>query len=283
MKTMQDQPLISIITAVKNGAPYLEHLILSVLSQGYPNFEHIIIDDGSDDEGKTVEILQKYPHLRWWSRENRGQYASQNEALAAAKGVLVGVISSDDVYMPNTLSVVAQYFGKHPGCDMIYGKTLRMNASGDLFPYQTDITGRYPAHLLRYYLFIQHCSLFVSRDLILRQQLWFDHNLRHVGDWDWIVRLAEQSKEIGYIPQPLSRIRIHSTQITRTTKTATILKEHYELCRRNKVNYNIYLLIRRILSIRAMILEFISIVRTEGSRSAAQRLKRYYKRQGYSS
>ena len=74
-------PLITIITPVYNGAEYLDELIQSVLRQDYPNIEHLIIDDGSQDGGATVSVLQKYPHLRWWSRENKGQYATMNEGL----------------------------------------------------------------------------------------------------------------------------------------------------------------------------------------------------------
>ena len=44
-----DLPLVSIITPVYNGADFIEELILSVKLQDYPNFEHVIIDDGSED------------------------------------------------------------------------------------------------------------------------------------------------------------------------------------------------------------------------------------------
>ena len=65
--------LVSIITPTCNGAEYLEELIQSVTRQVYPNIEHLVIDDGSQYGGATVAILNRYPHLRWWSRENKGQ------------------------------------------------------------------------------------------------------------------------------------------------------------------------------------------------------------------
>ena len=64
-------PLVSIITAVRNGSRYLSALIESVLAQDYPRIEHIVIDDGSDDDDATIRILEQYPHLRWWTRENQ--------------------------------------------------------------------------------------------------------------------------------------------------------------------------------------------------------------------
>src|SRR5574341_2572398 len=86
---MQSKPLVTIMTPVYNGAAYLEELIASVRDQDYPYVEHLIIDDGSTDNGVTVEILRKYPHLRWWSRPNQGQYATMNEGLQAAQGELI--------------------------------------------------------------------------------------------------------------------------------------------------------------------------------------------------
>ena len=56
---MNAQPLVSIITPVYNGAEYLDELIQSVLRQDYPNIEHLIIDDGSQDDGATVSVLKK--------------------------------------------------------------------------------------------------------------------------------------------------------------------------------------------------------------------------------
>ena len=79
-------PLVSIVTPVYNGSLYLEEFIRSVLAQDYPRIEHIVIDDGSTDGGATVEILKRFPHLRWWSRENKGQYPTMNEGFAAADG-----------------------------------------------------------------------------------------------------------------------------------------------------------------------------------------------------
>jgi glycosyltransferase involved in cell wall biosynthesis len=64
-------PKISIISPSYNQGDFIEDAILSVLNQGYPNFEHIIIDGGSKDN--TLDILKKYPHLIWVSEKDKGQ------------------------------------------------------------------------------------------------------------------------------------------------------------------------------------------------------------------
>lgn len=118
-----DQPLVSIITPVYNGQKYLAELIESVREQAYPNIEHIIIDDGSTDDGATLAILRHYPHLRWWSRENRGQYATMNEGLESAKGELVCFVSADDVLLPGAIRCVVEILRRNPEFDGLCGLT----------------------------------------------------------------------------------------------------------------------------------------------------------------
>jgi glycosyltransferase involved in cell wall biosynthesis len=194
--SIDNQPLISIITPVFNGAEYLDELIKSVVEQDYPHIEHIIIDDGSTDNGATVRVLKRYPHLRWWSRENKGQYATLNEGLAAARGAIIGVISADDKYLtPSTLSSVVQYWQMHPEYGCIYGRTLRMDRKGDMLPLDPTLRAEpFPSWFLRYSLLLQHCSLFVHRTLVVDKKIGFDPTFRYAGDWDWIIRLSMVSQ-----------------------------------------------------------------------------------------
>lgn len=234
MDAIGKQPLVSIITPVFNGARYLDELIQSVLQQDYPYVEHIIIDDGSTDGGATVEILKRYPHLRWWSRDNKGQYATQNEGLAAARGSIVGVICADDKYVaPSTLSSVVRYWNLHPEFGCIYGRTLRMDSNGDPLPMDSDYRQKpFPAWVLRYRLFLSHCSLFVAKQLVVDKNIWFDTSFRYFGDWDWIIRLSTAG-QFGYLDQPLSIYREYPSQTTKqmgleliSFETKRILQKH---------------------------------------------------------
>jgi glycosyltransferase involved in cell wall biosynthesis len=235
------KPLISVITPVYNGSEYLDELIKSVQQQDYPHIEHIIIDDGSTDDGATVAILKRYPHLRWWSRENKGQYATLNEGLAAATGEVVGVISADDKYVtPSALSAVIQFWRSHPECGCIYGKTLRMDINGELLPLDPTLRQEpFPAWLLRYSLLISHCSLFVSRALIIENGIWFDPSFRYAGDWDWIIRLSKASK-FGYLAQPLSLYREHPVQTTQQAGQKNLRLEVRRILKLHKSNYLLY-------------------------------------------
>lgn len=123
-------PLVSIVTPVYNGAQFIEDLILSVKKQDYPNVEHIIVDDGSNDNGATIEILKKYPHLRWWSHPNQGQYATMNEGLSAVNGDFVCFVSSDDILLSGAIKSVVDFLLSHPEMDGVFGLTDYIDGQG---------------------------------------------------------------------------------------------------------------------------------------------------------
>lgn len=99
---------ISILTPSYNQGSFVEKTIQSVMSQNYPDFEHIIIDGGSTDN--TVEILKKYPHLKWVSESDEGQADALNKGLAIATGDIVGWINSDDYYEDDIFRDVVSHF-----------------------------------------------------------------------------------------------------------------------------------------------------------------------------
>ena len=76
---MSANPRISIVTPCLNMGAFIEDAILSVQGQDYPNFEHIIVDACSRDN--TLEILKRYPHLRWVSEKDRGQSDGLNKGF----------------------------------------------------------------------------------------------------------------------------------------------------------------------------------------------------------
>ena len=142
-------PLVSILTPVYNGSLYLEEFIQSVLAQDYPRIEHIIIDDGSNDGGATIEILKRYPHLRWWSRPNKGQYPTMNEGFAAATGDYVTFMNADDLYAgPKAISSLVEVFLRDPRLDAVYGEFYSIDSQGKPLPHTGPVSA--PMWLLRY-------------------------------------------------------------------------------------------------------------------------------------
>jgi len=100
-------PRLSILTPSYNMGQYIEETIRSVLLQGYPNLEYIIIDGGSTDN--TVEIIKKYEtHLAYWiSEPDRGQSHAINKGIDKATGDWIAWLNADDIYLPDTFSKIA--------------------------------------------------------------------------------------------------------------------------------------------------------------------------------
>lgn len=215
------QPLVSIITPVFNGSKYIEELIASVLDQDYPFIEHIIIDDGSNDNGTTVEILKRYPHLRWWSRPNKGAYATMNEGLAASRGELVTVICADDKYASRTaISAVVKLFNVYSKCDVVYGETITIGEDSRVLDAEQPRGG--PLWMFRYYAVVTHCSMLVKRKKILEVDLWFDESFPYVADFDWIMRMIRTGFHFRRLRQPVAMFRQHPSQRSEDVSQARV-------------------------------------------------------------
>ncbi len=130
-------PRISIVTPSFNQAQYLEETIRSVLLQGYPNLEYIIVDGGSTDG--SIEIIRKYePWLTHWESEpDRGQAHAINKGFARAHGELITFQNSDDYYLPGALLHAADLFAGNPSAGLVVGSFRSIGVDGS----QSDVTG----------------------------------------------------------------------------------------------------------------------------------------------
>src|SRR5262249_6074487 len=127
---MATLPRISIITPSFNQASFLEQTISSVISQGYPNLEYIVIDGGSTDG--SVEAIRKFDSsiTYWVSEKDRGQAHAINKGLRRATGDIIAYLNSDDYYFEGTLALVAQHFIGHPEADLFHGRCRVVDEHG---------------------------------------------------------------------------------------------------------------------------------------------------------
>lgn len=123
---------ISIVIPSFNQGLYLERAIQSVLSQGYPDFELVVIDGGSTDGSK--EIIQRYePQLTYWvSEPDNGQSDAINKGFQKCTGDIITFLSSDDFYLPSAFSCVAEQWQAHPNCGAIVGGFMYVDENSNL-------------------------------------------------------------------------------------------------------------------------------------------------------
>lgn len=112
-------PKITIVTPNYNYGHFLEATIRSVLLQGYPNLEYIIIDGGSTDN--SVEIIKKYERwLTYWETgKDEGNYYAINKGFSKSTGEIMAWLNSDDMYFPWTFRTVATIMSELPNVEWL--------------------------------------------------------------------------------------------------------------------------------------------------------------------
>ncbi len=125
-------PRLSIVTPSYNQGKFIEATIRSVLLQGYPNLEYIIIDGGSTDN--SVEIIKRYEKylFYWHSKKDRGQADAINQGLEKSSGDILGWINSDDVYVKRTFHKIVKAFNFNKEYIVVHGNRILINEIGEV-------------------------------------------------------------------------------------------------------------------------------------------------------
>ncbi len=187
-------PKITLVTAVYNGEEYLEATMRSIVSQGYPNLEYIVVDDGSTDG--TVEIIRKYERdvSCWFSQANQGLYAALNAGFARSTGEIMGWLNSSDLLQVNGLFTVGSIFGVLGDVEWITGRPTKISATGmtiDVLPIPRWSRGRFLAGANKY---IQQESTFWRRSLWERAGGRLSTEYRAEGDFELWVRFFRHAR-----------------------------------------------------------------------------------------
>jgi len=162
-------PKISIVTPNYNYGRFLEKTIRSVLLQGYPNLEYIIIDGGSTDN--SIEIIKKYQKwLKCWvSEKDKGQAQAINKGFKVSSGEIANWLNSDDWLYPGVLSEVARVW-RSQNPHMVIGSAVSVeDGASKIFCYWHPKPPIRPFELIRIGQFgmgIAQPSVFISLDLI---------------------------------------------------------------------------------------------------------------------
>lgn len=196
-------PKISIVTASLNSGKFIEDSIKSVLRQNYENFEHIIIDGGSTDG--TIEILKKYPHLKWISEQDKGQSDALNKGFKIADGDIIGWLNADEYYLPKTFNTVSKEF-VHFTPDIIYGEIYYADTQMNLIRRKYDHPFDKRTFLFTDCIISTAASFFSRR--IFDENNFLDINYKASMDYDFFCGLAVRNYKFHFISQPLSVFRL---------------------------------------------------------------------------
>jgi glycosyltransferase involved in cell wall biosynthesis len=213
-------PKLSIITPSFNQGQYLERTITSVLEQGYPDLEFVVVDGGSTDE--SVELIRRYEdQLAWWvSEPDHGQADAINKGIRGTSGEVVAYINSDDWFLPGAFDRAIEVL-ERSGAGYVGGAVLDLDMDGHLTKmgawrpeppvrYERFPRGRHWWLIAPFYL--PQSSVFWRRELFERNGL-FSEDLTYMLDGEFMCRLALAGEKLELIPGEALSVRgVHEDQ-----------------------------------------------------------------------
>ncbi len=203
-----DTPLVSVVAPCFNAEKYLEEALRSIYEQDYPNFEVIIVDDGSTDNSYAMlEQLQKVHGFQLYRQQNQGVSAALNFGLQHARGDYVATPDLDDIMLPHSLSVRAAYLDQHPEVGCVGALVIYIDSEGQETKRQN---GNRIRQLDFDYLlgnaYVCGAPVSLYRMEALRAAGFYDPEIK-VQDFQMTLRIASQGYQIHKLPVLVTRYR----------------------------------------------------------------------------
>jgi glycosyltransferase involved in cell wall biosynthesis len=224
---------VSVITPSYNQGQFIERTINSVAIQrenlaGNIQLEHIIFDACSTD--KTIDILKKSAHpITWFSEKDNGQAHAVNKGIMHSDGEIIGWLNSDDIYFPDAINKVVNYFKLNPDVDVVYGMAYHIDINDNSF--ELYPTKPWDFKNLQTDCFICQPAVFFKRSILSKAGL-LDESLDYCMDYEFWIRLSIFGAKFGYMQEVLAGSRMYSDNKTLRAKVAVhkeindMLKKH---------------------------------------------------------
>jgi glycosyltransferase involved in cell wall biosynthesis len=188
------EPAVSVLMAVRDGAPWVAEAAASVLGQTAGDLELIVIDDGSRDATADLLAAIRDPRLRVERRAATGLTPSLNHALGLARAPLVARLDADDVALPDRLARQRSFLDANPDVGLLGGAAREVSASGEelavRMPPSDDAALR--AALIRGNPFV-HSAVMARRALVERVG-GYDESVPVAQDYDLWMRLSRVTR-----------------------------------------------------------------------------------------
>ena len=204
---------------VLNGATYIEESIRSILDQTYSDVEVLVIDGGSTDETETIvqRLSAADGRVRWLSRVGQDMATARNSGLRAARGELIALLDSDDLWMPNRLADEVPLFETpdvglvHAGIEFFTMENSERRITYNYFPGENIGLTELLGHT------VLGTQTLLFRRSLLEQVGGFDESMPYTSDWETCIGVAAIARVVG-LPQTLGMARVHTSQSSRNRR-----------------------------------------------------------------
>ena len=209
-------PHVSVVMPARNGARWLGEAVESVISQSFPDWELLAIDDGSTDD--TPRLLTGFAgrdsRIRVIRQDASGLVAALNRGLAAARGSLLARLDADDRAAPTRLQRQVQYLASHSDVGLLGSWAQEIDDQGRMLGQRKPETR--PDELSRLLLRsnpLVHSSVMLRTGLA-RSLGGYRAAFRAAEDYDLWLRIAEVAKPAN-LPEMLVQYRWHSENVSK--------------------------------------------------------------------
>ena len=234
---------ISIITAVYNNRDNIGPCIDSVLSQSYPNIEHIVVDGQSTDG--TIDIIRSYENKigKWASEKDTSIYDALNKGIAMSTGDVIGFLHSDDVFNNATMiEKIATLFSR-TNSDAVYGDLVYVSKTNIANIVRYWKSNEFNVTKFRHGWMPPHPTLFLTKKVYDSYGL-FNLKYRISSDYDLMLRtLGSGNLHCEYLPEIITRMRVGGAS-NKSLKNIWIKSyEDWQALKQNKIGgfYTLFL------------------------------------------
>jgi glycosyltransferase involved in cell wall biosynthesis len=200
-------PLVSVVVPCYNKAEYIAETLDSILSQTFPHWECIIVNDGSNDN--TQEIVEAFvckdPRFKLINIPNSGVSVARNTAIAHSNGTYLFPLDADDKIVARCISICLEEFEKRPDLKLVCPQ-------GQLFGMETGLWNLPPFDyktMLKYNM-IHNSSLFLRKDFD-RVGGYRTNMIHGLEDWDFFIALLHgcTEQQVVKVAEPLFYYRVN--------------------------------------------------------------------------
>jgi len=220
---------VSVVIPLYETERYIAHAIRSVLAQTYTDFEVIVVDDGSKDNGPAIARSFEDPRVRVVSQANRGLAGARNTGIREAHGRYIALLDADDAWHPTKLEKLVAVLERDRGAGVVFAASNFVDDDGAPLglvqkPQRTSYT---PADV-----FCRNPVGNGSSPIIRRETLdaiafdddrygrtcWFDESFRQSEDIECWTRIAALTPwRFVYVDEALTEYRVNSTGLSAHT------------------------------------------------------------------